>query len=181
MRRSAVWPHAAGCGLALALWPAVLFVPDKPLALIALGIGPFLARLLPGGFRPDPERATHGLAYGLACMSLLLLTGVAGPLLGSFFLGGRLDRREIVAGKAVCQTLGHTAKLLYFGALIAQAGSVDPALAAAAVLASTLGTVLARRLFEAMTDRQNRLWANRLVTAIAASYVAQGAWLLAVP
>jgi uncharacterized membrane protein YfcA len=180
VRWSAVWAYMAGCALALALWSALRFVPDKPLALLFLGLGPFVVRLLPNGFRPDPERPTHGLAYGGVCMSLLLLTGVAGPLLDSFFLGGRggLDRRGIVATKAVCQTFGHGVKLLYFGALIEQAGSVDPALAGAAILASMAGTTLARRFLEAMTDRQYRLWANRLVTAIAGWYVLHGTWLL---
>ncbi len=182
VRWSAVWAYAAGCALALALWSAARFVPDKPLALLFLGLGPFAVRLLPAGFRPDPERLPHGLAYGAVCMSLLLLTGVAGPLLDSFFLGGRgLDRRGIVATKAVCQTFGHGVKLLYFGALIEQTGSVDSALAAAAILASMAGTTLARRFLEAMTDRQYRLWANRLVTAIASYYVVHGTWLLAGP
>jgi uncharacterized membrane protein YfcA len=180
VRWPAVWAYSAGCGLALGVWSAVQFVPDKPLALLFLGMSPFLVRLLSAGFRPDPQRLPDGLAYGGVCMSLLLLTGVAGPLLDSFFLGGRLDRRGIVATKAVCQTLGHGLKLLYFGALIAEAGSVDPALAAAAILASMIGTTLARRYLEAMTDRQYRLWANRLVTAIACYYVAHGIWLLAV-
>ena len=49
-------------------------------------------------------------------MTLLLLTGVAGPLIDQFFLGGKLDRREIVATKAMCQIFGHAAKLVYFGA-----------------------------------------------------------------
>ena len=114
-------------------------------------------------------------------MSLMLLTGVAGPLLDGFFLGGReLDRRGIVATKAVCQTLGHGMKLLYFGGLIDGAASVDPVLAAGAVAASMLGTVLARRLLEAMTERQYRLWAGRLMTTVAGFYVAHGTWLLVV-
>jgi uncharacterized membrane protein YfcA len=151
VRWSAVWAYAAGCALALALWSAARFVPDKPLALLFLGLGPFAVWLLPAGFRPDPERLPHGLAYGAVCMSLLLLT------------------------------FGHGVKLLYFGALIEQTGSVDPALAAAAILASMAGTTLARRFLEAMTDRQYRLWANRLVTAIASYYVVHGTWLLAGP
>jgi hypothetical protein len=34
-------------------------------------------------------------------MTLMLLTGVTGPLIDQYFLGGRYDRREIVATKAV--------------------------------------------------------------------------------
>ena len=51
-------------------------------------------------------------------MTLLLLTGVSGPLVDTFFLGGWLNRREIVATKAVRQIFGHGAKLAYFGAIV---------------------------------------------------------------
>jgi hypothetical protein len=85
------------------------------------------------------------VGYGLASMWLMPLTGVAGPLLDSFFPGGRLDRHAIVATKAACQVLGHGLKPLYFGGLIAGAAALDPWLAAGAVLASLLGTVAGSR------------------------------------
>jgi hypothetical protein len=37
-------------------------------------------------------------------------------------------------------------------------------LAAVAIAASMLGTTLARRILEAMSDAQFRTWANRLIT-----------------
>ncbi len=150
-------------------------------ALIALGASSFLLHLLPRTWRPDAENPRHGVGYGIASMSLMLLTGVAGPLLDSFVLGGRLDRRRIVASKAVCQVLGHSLKLIYFGGLIANAGTVDPVMAACAVLASLLGTMLARPLLAAMSEQQFRRWAARIVTVIACYYVMHGSWLLVVP
>lgn len=189
--RAALWIHharprivaayAAGCVAALAHWSVVQFVPSRPLALIALGASPFLLHLLPRSWRPDAENPHHGVAYGIACMSLMLLTGVAGPLLDSVFLGGRLERRAIVATKAACQVIGHSLKLVYFGCLIAEAGTVDPVMAACAVLASMLGTALARPVLAAMTEQQFRRWATRIVTVIACYYVGHGSWLLVVP
>ena len=88
-------------------------------------------RLLPSDLQPDPESHVQGVVYGIVCMTLMLLTGVAGPLLDSFFLGGKLDRREIVATKAMCQIFGHALKLAYFGGIIEQAGTLDPVLAGA--------------------------------------------------
>ncbi|TPG58063.1 sulfite exporter TauE/SafE family protein [Roseomonas nepalensis] len=171
-------PYMAGSLAALGAWSLTRYVPDRAVAMLMLGVSPFLLRLLPPGLKPDPERLPQGLAYGGACMTLLLLTGVSGPLVDAFFLGGRMDRRGIVATKAVCQVFGHAAKLLYFGLIIDAAAGVDPLMAALAVGASMLGTTLARRLLERMTDGQFRLWAGRLVTAIAAYYVAHGAVLL---
>jgi len=68
--------------------------------------------------------------------------------------------------------------LAYFSAIIEQGASVDPTLAALAVAFSIVGATLARRLLEAMTDVQFRLWANRLITAIACYYLIQGGCLL---
>ena len=176
----AAWPYVAGSVLALGAWSLTGYVPGTPVALLLLGGTPFLVRLLPAGLKPDPERLPQGLLYGSASMTLLLMTGVSGPLVDTFFLGGALDRRQIVATKAVCQVAGHAAKLVYFSAIIDQAATIDPVLAGFAVVCSIVGTTLARRLLEAMTDVQFRRWANRLITGISAYYLAQGAYLLLV-
>lgn len=180
VRWAAAWPYVAGSLVALGAWSLTRYVPGKPAALLMLGVTPFLVRLLPAGLKPDPERLGQGLLYGSASMTLLLLTGVSGPLVDTFFLGGgKLDRRGIVATKAACQVFGHGAKLAYFGGIVDQAAGIDPVLAGLAVACSMLGTTLARRLLEAMTDAQFRLWANRLITTVALYYVAQGTYLLA--
>jgi len=185
-RRHIRWRPVAiyliGCALALGAWSITRYVPDKPLALLLLGVTPFLARMSPSGFKPDPERALHCASYGVICQTLLLATGVAGPLLDTFFLGGgKMDRREIVATKAFCQVFGHAAKLIYFGGIIEQAGQLDPVVAGLAILASALGTTLSTRVLHAMSDGQYRLWANRIVTTIALYYVGYGSFLLIAP
>ncbi|MGC2777544.1 MAG: sulfite exporter TauE/SafE family protein, partial [Bradyrhizobium sp.] len=159
--------YLVGCALALGLWSLVRYVPDKPAALLLLGVTPFMARLMPAHLRPDPDSIWQGAIYGTICMGLMLMTGVSGPLLDTFFLGARFDRRSIVATKATCQVASHLTKLIYFGGIIDQAASVDPVLALVAVAASMLGTTLARRLLEAMSEQQFRVWANRIITAVA--------------
>jgi len=162
----------------LLLWSLWRYVPSKPAALLMLGLTPFLARMAPASYRPNPESMRQGAIYGVACMTLILLTGVSGPLIDTFFLGGKLDRREIVATKAVCQIFGHAAKLIYFGAVIDQAASIDPIVAGLAIIASMIGTSLAAKVLLAMTDRQYRSWANRIITAIAGYYVAHGTLMI---
>jgi uncharacterized membrane protein YfcA len=174
--------YVVGCIIVLSLWSFARYVPDKPVALLLLGVTPFLARLTPQGFQPDPTSSLQCAAYGVVCMTLLLMTGVSGPLLDTFFLGGgKMDRREIVATKAACQVFGHAAKLLYFGGIVEQAGQLDPLVAGLAILASAIGTTLSTRVLHAMSDGQYRLWANRIVTSIALYYVGYGSWLLIVP
>ena len=51
-------------------------------------------------------------------------------------------------------------------------------LALVAVAASMLGTTLARRILEAMSDLQFRTWANRLITTVASYYIIYGGWML---
>jgi uncharacterized protein len=178
VRWGSVAPYAGGCLLALGAWSLTNWVPDRAVALLMLGVTPFLARLLPGSFRPDPTSRVQGAAYGGVSMSLLLMTGVSGPLIDTFFLGGTLDRRQIVATKAACQVFGHAMKLAYFGAIIDQAAALDPLLAALGIVCSVAGTTLARGLLEALTDVQYRSWANRIVTTIAVVFIVQGGALL---
>ena len=168
----------AGCLVALLVWSLWRYVPSKPVAFILLGVTPFLARVMPKNYQPDPFRFSHGMFYGVVCASLMLLTGVSGPLLDQFFLGGGMERRQIVATKAVCQVFSHAAKLIYFGGLVAGADGINPLMAALAIAASMLGTSLARPVLERLTDHQYRRWAGHIITAIAVIYLAQGFWLL---
>lgn len=168
----------AGCAVAFIVWTQWRYVPSKPAAFILLGLSPFVVRLVPADIRPDPERLTNGLLYGSASMTLMLFAGVSGPLVDAYFLGRTFDRREIVATKAACQLAGHAAKLAYFGGLVDQAAGLDLPIAAAAVAASMIGTSLARPVLEGLTETQYRLWATRIITAIAAVYLLQGGYLL---
>ena len=170
--------YLIGCALALAAWSITRYVPDKPIALLLLGVTPFMARLTPPGLKPNPDSIAQGTFYGSICMGLMLMTGVSGPLMDTFFLGGNFGRREVVATKATCQVASHFVKLIYFGGIIDQAATLDPVLAVVAVAASMIGTTLARRILEAMTDLQFRTWAGRLITTVACYYIIYGSWLL---
>jgi uncharacterized membrane protein YfcA len=145
---------------------------------LLLGVTPFMARLTPSNLKPNPDSIWQGTFYGSVCMGLMLMTGVSGPLMDTFFLGGQFDRRGIIATKATCQVASHFIKLVYFGGIIDQAASVDPILAAVAIAASMTGTTLSRRVLEAMSDLQFRSWARRLISVVAGYYVLYGAWLL---
>ena len=178
VRWRAVVPFLGGSFVALAAWSLWRFVPPKAVAMLLLGATPFLVRFVPSGLRPQPDNPVQSSSYGFVCMTLMLLTGVSGPLMDTFFLGGALDRRQIVATKAVCQVFGHAVKLLYFSALIDQAASVDPIMAVLAVAMSMVGTSLARPVLDRLSDTQYRDWSTHIITLIAGYYVAHGTWLL---
>jgi uncharacterized membrane protein YfcA len=178
VRWAPVAAYVFGCILALSAWSLFRYVPSTPVALIFLGVSPFLVKLFPANWAPNPESHAQGIVYGTACMTLMLLTGVAGPLVDQFFLGGKLDRREIVATKAMCQIISHTLKLVYFGGIIEQAGTLDPMLAGLAIVSSMVGTTVAKRFLEMMSDRQFRVWANRIIATICGYYIIHGTTLL---
>jgi uncharacterized membrane protein YfcA len=172
-----VFVYFLGCAIALAIWSLIRYVPDKPIALLLLGATPFMARLMPKDLKPNPESVWQGAVYGSICMGLMLMTGVIGPLLDTYFLGGTMDRRGIIATKATCQVGSHLTKLIYFGGIIDQAATLNPTLALVAIAASMLGTTLSRRVLEAMSDQQFRRWANRLITTVASYYILYAGWL----
>lgn len=178
IRWSIIGIYVLGALVALLAWSLTRYVPSKPLALIFLGVTPFLVRLMPASLQPDPESPKQSFIYGVVCMTLMLLTGVSGPLLDTFFLGGKLERREIIATKASCQLASHGMKLIYFGGIIDQGAALDPVLAGLAIAMSMLGTTLSKRVLDMMTDTQFRVWANRIITAIASWFLLQGSYLL---
>ncbi len=174
------WPAAAaflaGSAIAFAIWVVWRYIPSKPVTLLLLGISPFIVRLLPANLKPDPERPLHGILAGGASMALMLIAGVSGPLIDTFFLGGTYDRRQIVATKAICQIVSHAAKAAYFGAVVAEAHP-ETTLLALAVIMPIIGTSLARPILDRLSDTQYRLWANRIITTMALFYLGQAAYL----
>lgn len=181
--RSACWrivlAYMVGCVIALGVWSLILFVPDQAIALLFLGVTPFIGQLAARRIALNPESPPQGVFYGGLCMSLMMLTGVAGPILDQFFLAGNLDRRQIVATKGFCQIFGHGVKLAYFGGIIDQAAALDPWLFAFAIAASFAGTALSKKVLEAMSDAQFKRWAGALTMSIAGYYVVYGGFLMA--
>ena len=181
--RHIVWKsmafYVAGCLVSVGLWSITLYVPDKAMALLLLGLSPFIIRAIPDTVMPRTFGPAQVAATGFVAMMLMLTTGVTGPLLDTMFLRSPLERRQIIATKAACQVFGHGFKLVYFGALIEQVGQVEPWFLAIAVASSMIGTSLGKLLLEKLSDAQFRLWSNRLITALAGYYVGYGLVLMA--
>lgn len=172
--------YMAGSLLAAAAFAVWSFVPSKPAALLVLGLTPFVGMYLPPSLRLNVARRVDAIAGGAVCTGLMLVAGVSGPILDVFFVQAGLDRRGIVSTKAAVQTFSHFLKLVYFGtALAASGGGLPPWIMAMAVALAVIGTSLARRLLERMTDVQFIAWSRRIIVAISVVYLAQGAWMLA--
>jgi uncharacterized protein len=147
---------------------------------VALGVMPFVGLALPESLAPRADRRFGSEACGFISTALQLVSGVSGPALDIFLVRSPLDRRAVVATKALCQVATHALKFLYFGVLIGGGvGDVPLAVIALAVVLAVLGTNLAKTILERMSDVQFRRWMKVLMIAIGAFYLAQGVHLYA--
>ena len=170
--------NVAGSLVSVGLWSIWLYVPDKAMALLMLGLSPFVVRAIPEKLMPRTFGPAQVAGTGFVAMMLMLTTGVTGPLLDTMFLRSALERRQIIATKAACKVFSHGFKLIYFGVLVDQAGQVEPWFFGVAIASSIVGTSLGKLLLERLSDKQFRLWSNRLITALASYYVGYGLVLM---
>ena len=170
--------YAAGSLVALALFALAQFVVAKPVALIAMGITPFVALALPEKLHLNVERRWHPFVCGLVCLALSLTAGIAGPILDVFFVRSRMTRHAVVATKASTQSLSHLLKIVYFGGLTATGAAVPVWLAATLVVLAFAGTSLSRQVLERISDAAFRRWTRWTVTALGAVYLTSGLRLL---
>lgn len=180
--RHIVWKtiafNVAGSLVSVGLWSIWLYVPDKAMALLMLGLSPFVVRAIPDKLMPRTFGPAQVAGTGFIAMMLMLTTGVTGPLLDTMFLRSPFQRKQIIATKAACQVFSHGFKLVYFGALVDQAGQVEPWFLGVAIGSSIVGTSLGKLLLERLSDMQFRVWSNRLITALASYYVGYGLVLM---
>jgi len=172
--------YAYGALAALAAFAAVQLVVSKPIALVVMGLTPFVTLALPEKLHLNVERRGHPLSCGFICSALNLSAGVSGPILDIFFVRSKMGRHQVVATKAMTQSLSHILKIFYFGAITAvEGGNVEPWLAAMMVILAFIGTQLSRHVLERMNDASFRWWTRWTVMSLGVFYLASGVVMLA--
>lgn len=170
--------YVGGALVTLAVFSLMQFVISKPWALIAMGLTPFVALMLPESLHLNVERPWHPFLCGAVCSVLALTSGVSGPILDVFFVRSSMTRQAVVATKAMTQSFSHISKIVYFGVVISAGGDVEPMLAAMMVAFAFLGTNLSKKVLEGMNDKSFRFWTKWTVIVIGIYYLVQGTWLL---
>jgi uncharacterized membrane protein YfcA len=126
----------------------------------------------------DPAKLSSGARFWLMGGLIGFLNpavGATGPLQGPFFLDLGLSRQGVVGTFAACQTLGHAAKLVLFGA----AGfAFLPHLAPLAALGLVVvaGTWLGSRLLDRVDERTFGWLYRGVLSAVAMYLVVRVAW-----
>jgi len=185
-RQDINWPILAlfsiGAIVTLAVLSVLAFQPDRITVFLALGLLPYIAAALPKSLALDITKGVMPVFAGIVVVGTSLLAGVGGPLLDVFFQRTQLTRYQVVATKAIAQSLGHLSKIIFFGALAAQASVENwPALwlMLLAVAASMTGTRLGKRVLDNMQDATFFSWTQRIMLTVGAVLIARGLYLLA--
>jgi uncharacterized membrane protein YfcA len=168
-------PYLFGALIAFAVFTMLTLLPDKSFVMIAIGAFPWIALLIPKLNGLDITRRGTAAVCGGVVTSAQLFAGASGPLLDFFYLHARLDRYQIVANKALTQTLGHVLKLVYYGGVIGVgADGVEPTFLALSVLAAVVGTRLGTRLLDRVGDGEFRRVSRWVILAIGAYCIGDG-------
>ena len=179
---SIVWRFLIGSTLLFLLMRSVALLPSKATLYFTLGLLPFAADLLPKRISLDITRPGVPYFAGALIIVLQLMAGAAGHILDVFFQRSHLDRKAIVATKAVTQVMGHIYRIIYFGSFAATFDASIPWWGYAAAVGLTLaGTSLAASVLVRMTNDGFRLWSRRVTLAVSVTYIARGLWLVAAP
>ena len=172
--------YCAGAALALAVFLLLRIIVSKPVAMIAMGLTPFIALALPERLHLNVERPWHPVACGVVCLTFNLTAGIAGPLLDIFFVRSKMTRQGVVATKAATQTFSHVMKVAYFGGVIALGtDELTPALVATMVVLAFVGTTLSRRVLDRLSDATFRQWTRWTVMSLGFMYLVSGLRLAA--
>jgi len=171
--------YALGALVAMGIFAVVHLVLSKPVALVVLGITPFITLALPEKLHLNVERRGHPFACGVVCSALALTAGVSGPILDVFFVRSKMNRHRLVATKASTQSLSHILKIIYFGAIVAIHGSgVHPVLGAVMVVLAITGTSFSQPVLKRMNDVSFRRWTRWTVMSIGVFYLVSGVGLV---
>ena len=159
---------------------SLAFEPDKITVLLVLGLLPYIAWALPKKNSLDVSKKPIGILAGMVVVGSNLLSGTGGPLLDIFFQRVNMTRHQVVATKAVAQSLGHISKIIFFGFLTTSKFNTWPSfwLIFFAVIASVIGTTLGKIILDKIDDRTFFVWTQSILLTIGAVFIAYALYLM---
>ena len=110
-----------------------------------------------------------------------VVAGASGPALDVFFLTDRLNRYQIIATKAVTQTLSHAMKIVYFTAILSAADQVWPFslwLVPMLMVIPPLGSYLGKQVLHRVSDRGFLSMTRYAATGIGMVWLFRGVHLM---
>jgi uncharacterized membrane protein YfcA len=175
-----VYTIIVGNIIALVILVSVAFAPNQITVLLALGFLPYIAWMLPKNVSLNVNKKPVGILAGMVVVGSNLLSGTGGPLLDIFFQRGNMTRHQVVATKAVAQSLGHISKIIFFGFFVTSSLNVWPGayLILLAMVASLVGTSLGKQILDRIDDQTFFLWTQSILLTIGAFFIAYAFYLI---
>jgi uncharacterized membrane protein YfcA len=111
---------------------------------------------------------------GITVTIAQLLAGASGPLLDLFYQYTPLNRHQLVASKAVTQTVGHLLKLGYYGALAGSIGLLPAWVYLAGILTAVAGARIGTRLLDRLADDHFRKGSGWVILGLGVVSIVEG-------
>ena len=129
----------------------------------------------------DVTKPPIGVLAGGVVVGTNLIAGVGGPLLDIFFQRVEMTRHQVVATKAVAQTIGHISKIIFFGGLLVSFSTENwPNLTFLifAIILSVIGTTLGKKVLDIIDDAIFFRWTQLIVLSVGGIFIIRGLFLL---
>ena len=159
----------------------IAFEPSKILVIFALGLLPYIAWAVPKELSLDITKPHVSVFAGGVVVGSNLISGTGGPILDIFFQKVDMTRYQVVATKAVAQTVGHLAKIIFFGGLIVSFSFENwpnPTFLFIAIIFSVIGTTLGKKVLDTIDDKFFFRWTQIIVLSVGALFIIRGLFLL---
>ena len=170
-----------GSSISLIILFFIAFQPSQILVIFALGLLPFIAWAVPKELSLDVTKPIIGVLAGGVVVGTNLIAGVGGPLLDIFFQRVEMTRHQVVATKAVAQTIGHISKIIFFGGLLVSFNTENwPNLTFLifAIILSVIGTTLGKKVLDIIDDAIFFRWTQLIVLSVGGIFIIRGLFLL---
>ena len=170
-----------GSSISLIILFFIAFQPSQILVIFALGLLPFIAWAVPKELSLDVTKPPIGVLAGGVVVGTNLIAGVGGPLLDIFFQRVEMTRHQVVATKAVAQTIGHISKIIFFGGLLVSFNTENwPNLTFLifAIILSVVGTTLGKKVLDIIDDAIFFRWTQLIVLSVGGIFIIRGLFLL---
>ena len=170
-----------GSSISLIILFFIAFQPSQILVIFALGLLPFIAWAVPKELSLDVTKPPIGVLAGGVVVGTNLIAGVGGPLLDIFFQRVEMTRHQVVATKAVAQTIGHISKIIFFGGLLVSFNTENwPNLTflVFAIILSVIGTTLGKKVLDIIDDAIFFRWTQLIVLSVGGIFIIRGLFLL---
>ena len=154
-------------------WAPHIEAPQLFILLGSLTLGSFL---IPRLAFMDASQPLGSAMAGALTTAAQLTGGVGGPLMDVFWVGVTLDRRAIVATKALTQAVAHVLRIAFWAPVAAAAWSDDigPRTLLGIAAATLAGTLLGSAILNRMGDGNFRRVTRGMVMVLGAVYLIRG-------